>query len=179
MGIIQQPRPALLFLAAFSRHEQALTWAREKAEVLWGPVALQSDPYDFNFTTFYDQSMGTELRKVFFAFDRLIDSAMLIQLKHAANELEEQFRSSHRYPELRPLNLDPGYVTEAKLVLASTKDRDHRIYLGNGIYAEGTLYFNQRQWRTRPWTYPDYQTATCHEFLNRCRDYLRRKLATE
>ena len=60
-------------------------------------------------------------------------------------------------------------------MLASTKDRDHRIYLRDGVYAEGTLYFNQGTWKTRPWTYPDYQRADYHEFFTRCRAYLRRR----
>ena len=63
----------------------------------------------------------------------------------------------------------------AKLVLASTKDRDHRIYLDRGIFAENTLFFRSGQWQIRPWTYPDYQQADYHQFLMECRDLLRRQ----
>ncbi|MEX2025857.1 MAG: DUF4416 family protein, partial [Pirellulaceae bacterium] len=86
---------------------------------------------------------------------------------------EDEYRRQVAHPESRPLNIDPGYLTEAKLVLASTKDRDHRIYLSQGIFAEVTLHFQQAKWQTRPWTYPDYQRADYHEFFSRCRDFLR------
>jgi hypothetical protein len=79
-------------------------------------------------------------------------------------------------PETRPLNLDPGYVSEAKLVLATTKDRDHRLYLQRGIYAEVTLHYYHRKWTPRDWTYPDYRSDEYHLFLDKCRDYLRQRL---
>jgi hypothetical protein len=96
--------------------------------------------------------------------------------KHQTNAWEDEYRSSHSHPELRPLNLDPGYVTEAKLVLATTKDRDHRLYLADGIFGEVTLFFRQGAWQSRPWTYPDYQRAEYHQFLTQCREFLRVKL---
>ena len=118
--------------------------------------------------------MGAGLLKTFFAFERRIDPAQLVDLKLQTNAWEEQCRADHpTWPEARPLNLDPGYLTEAKLVLATAKDRDHRIYLGRGIYAEQTLYYRQGAWRTREWTYPDYQRSDYHEFFQRCREYLR------
>ena len=61
-----------------------------------------------------------------------IDPAELPLLKRRSNDWETEYRDSHPHPEARPLNLDPGYLTEAKLVLATTKDRDHRIYLSQG-----------------------------------------------
>jgi hypothetical protein len=75
--------------------------------------------------------------------------------------------------EPRPLNLDPGYLTPAKLVLASTKDHAHRIYLSRGIYAEVTLFYKDRHWQPREWTFPDYRRADYQEFFSQCRAYLR------
>ena len=60
-----------------------------------------------------------------------------------------------------------------KLVLATTKDRDHRLYLGEGIYAEVTLHYQGGAWRARPWTYPDCARGDYHEFFLRCREHLR------
>ncbi len=173
MGAITQPRPVLLLLAVFSRHEIALSWARAQAESRWGPIALTSQTFSFDDTTYYEKTMGPELKKVFFVFERLVDPTELIDAKLTTNDWEDEFREQNRFDEPRPLNLDPGYVTEAKLVLAATKDRDHRLYLGQGIFAEVTLHYYRRQWTTHPWTYPDYQSAGYHEFLTQCRDYLR------
>ena len=103
----------------------------------------------------------------------MIDPASLPDLKRHTNMWEEEYARQHAGGVPRPVNLDPGYVTQAKLILASTKDRDHRIYLGRGIFAENTLFFASGAWKTRPWTYPDYQRADYHQFLTRCRDYYR------
>jgi hypothetical protein len=173
MGDIIPHRPVLLIMAAFSRYGAALEWGRAKAESCWGRVALASETFDHDETTYYEKSMGAGLKKVFWAFERLIDPARLVDCKLQTNEWEAEYRKLATHPEERPLNLDPGYLTEAKLVLASTKDRDHRLYLDRGIYAEGTIYFSRGAWQIRPWTYPDYQRADYHQFFTRCREYLR------
>ena len=84
---------------------------------------------------------------------------------------EEEYATTTEWPESRPLNLDPGYVTDAKLVLASTKNHAHRIYLDSGIYAEVTLYYQGRQWKHWNWTYPDYRRSDYYEFFTSCREY--------
>jgi hypothetical protein len=173
MGVIRTHRPVLLIVAAFSRHGEALQWAREQLQSQYGEVAHESAEFAFDYSRYYDNEMGTQLRKTFWAFAALMDPASLPRIKHQTNALEEQLIESGGYPERRPLNLDPGYITEAKLVLATTKDRDHRIYLAEGIFAEVTLHFHENAWRSRPWTYPDYASGEYDKFLNLCRDYLR------
>jgi hypothetical protein len=175
MGTIVPHRPVLLIVAAFSRFGESLDWAREKLVQECGPIALESVRFAHNETEFYTPTMGSELRKTFFAFERLIDPAAIAELKHRSNAWEEDYARLHSHDVERPLNLDPGYLTEAKLVLATTKDRDHRLYLDRGIFAEGTLYFHRGRWEPRPWTYPDYRRADYHEFFTTCRDYLRRQ----
>ncbi len=175
MGAITEPRPVLLIVAVFSRHQAGLDWAREKAKSHWGEIALTSQIFSFDDTKYYEKTMGPELKKVFFAFERLIDPTELIDAKRLTNDWEDHFRDRNNFAEARPLNLDPGYVTEAKLVLATTKDRDHRLYLGRGIFAEVTLHYFRRSWTSHPWTYPDYQSAGYHEFLTGCREYLRKR----
>jgi hypothetical protein len=179
MAAIQPPRPVLRLLAAFSRHSEALAWARQTAENAWGVVALASDVFEHGETTYYQATMGAELKKVFFAFEPLADPAGLAAWKIQSSVWEQDYQRIGGHAELRPLNLDPGYLTEAKLILASTKDRDHRMYLDQGIYAENTLYFSRGAWQARPWTYPDYRRADYHAFLKRCRDYLRTRYADD
>lgn len=209
MGCIQEPPRALLLLAAFGRDPRALEWARHRATAVWGPVALASDVFDFTETDYYEPTMGSGLKKAFFAFERAVDPTLLASVKVATNTWEEQFtmpgsetatgsrgalqgrgahppkataedadgvvsRCTDGPPVARPLNLDPGYLTEAKLVLASTKDHAHRIYLSQGIYAEVTLSFRRGHWRHHDWTYPDYRRADYHAFFTQCRDYFRR-----
>ena len=112
------------------------------------------------------------LKKQFLAAERLIDPALLAAIKRQTNEWEAEYAALDRHPEPRPLNLDPGYITAAKLVLASTKDHAHRIYLQDGIYAEVTLAYRHRAWQPLEWTYPDYRRADFQEFFTRCREFL-------
>jgi hypothetical protein len=177
MAAISPHRPALQILAAFSRYSEAFDWTRRLIEQAWGPIELASDLFDHRETNYYESTMGPDLKKTFFALQRLVDPAELPNWKIQTNSWEADYHHQSKHPESRPLNLDPGYLTEAKLILASTKDRDHRIYLCNGIFAENTLYFTKGAWHSRPWTYPDYQRPDYHQFFLRCREYLRQEYA--
>jgi hypothetical protein len=174
MGTPARHSPVLLIVAAISRHAEALDWARRTFESHCGPVALASAAFEFTETDYYLATMGADLKKKFFACERTIDPAQLIDLKLQTNRWEEEFAAQGAFPEPRPLNLDPGYVTLAKLVLASTKDHSHRLYLGRGIYAEITLSYRAGRWQESEWTYPDYRRADFQQFFVECRDYLKR-----
>lgn len=135
---------------------------------------MASPQFAFRETDYYTPTMGGDLIKCFWVFQPLRDSSELSQWKRQAIEWETEYAALGRHPEPRPLNLDPGYLTLAKLVLASTKDHAHRIYLGDGIFAEVTLYFKLGQWQAREWTFPDYRRADYHEFFLAARQLLRR-----
>jgi hypothetical protein len=176
MGQPSAPNPVLRILAAFSRYGEALAWARDRAVAAWGPVALESPQFEFNHTHYYDAAMGSGLRKVFFAFAELADMAGLAEWKLTSNAWEAEYAAAGRHPEPRPLNLDPGYLTLGKLVLASTKDYAHRIYLRQGIFAENTLCWRHHHWEPQDWTFADYRQQAYHEFFSRCREYLHKQL---
>ena len=167
---------ALPIVAAFSRHREALEWAKRRIQETWGPITLSSDAFDFTETDYYEPTMGPGLKKIFWALEQLRDPAELVQWKLASGDWEAEYTRLGGHSEPRALNLDPGYITEAKLVLASTKDHAHRIYLSQGIFAEVTLYFKCGAWQHRDWTFPDYQRSDYQEFFLRCRDYLRSRL---
>jgi hypothetical protein len=175
MGEPSPPPPAMLLLAAFSRHGAALDWARRQAVEAWGPIALESPRFDFLETHYYDATMGPGLKKVFYAFERPFDSAELVEIKLATNRWEEEYAAAGGHAESRPLNLDPGYLALGKLVLASTKDFAHRIYLSRGIFAEVTLKYRHHQWRHHEYTFPDYRRVDYQEFFSQCREILKTK----
>jgi hypothetical protein len=172
MGQVQPSTSALLIIAASSRYVAALEWSREKCSQPFGPIDLVSDAFDFTETDYYAATMGPDLKKQFFAFRQPIDPGQLPDIKRQTNDWEIEYAALRAHPEARPLNLDPGYITAAKLVLASTKDHAHRIYLRDGIYAEVTLSYRQRQWQALEWTYPDYRRADYQQFFAQCRDRL-------
>ena len=184
MGQPSHHPSVLLLLAAFSRHEDALDWARQKAIDAWGLIELESPRFDFVETDYYDATMGTGLKKMFYAFQRPFDPAELVDIKLETNRWEEEYASAHHWQsrchpgqchpdEPRPLNLDPGYLTQAKLVLASTKDFAHRIYLSRGIYAEITLQYRHHRWQHHQFTFADYRRADYQEFFDKCREAVR------
>jgi hypothetical protein len=172
MGETYEPAQVLLIVAASSRYLPALEWAAEKCAVDFGAVALSSEPFAFTETDYYSATMGEDLKKQFLAFERLIDPGSLAGVKCRTNEWEAEYAALKRHAELRPLNLDPGYITPAKLVLASTKDHAHRIYLGSGIYAELTMSYRKRAWQPMEWTYPDYRRDDYQRFFSECREWL-------
>ena len=173
MGDIQSPLRVLAIMAAFSRHGDALAWGQQRAIERFGPVALESEPFEFTETAYYEPTMGAGLRKQFWAFERLSDPGELADWKIETNAWEAEYTALSRHAEPRSLNLDPGYITAAKLVLASTKDHAHRIYLQRGIFAEITLFYRHRRWEAHEWTFPDYRRDDYQAFFSRCREYLR------
>ena len=176
MGLIHCPKPVLLFMAVFSFDTSAFDWVRKRAEVQWGPLVLESESFPFEtFTDYYAQTMGETLPKRLWGFENLISPDALPKIKCLTNDWESEFKSVTVCSVERPLNIDPGYIDLGKLILASTKDHAHRIYLSEGIFAETTLMYTQKQWKSLPWTYPDYQSAGYQAFLTQCREYLKSK----
>ncbi len=169
--------PVLLVVALFSRHDRALDWARQRLEQAYGPIGLASIPFLFDQTSYYERTMGTDLSKQFLAFQNLIDPGTLADIKLTTNDLERELAQVREFPDTRPLNLDPGYLTQGKFILASMKDHSHRIYLSKGVYAEVTLFYRGGRFELWPWTYRDYQLAQVHSFLEGARAYYRDRLA--
>ena len=173
MGDVQQHRPVMLIAAIISRYEDAFDDAKAQAIAQWGELEFESTRFEFTETSYYNKTMGNDLKKQFLAFRTLIDPADIASAKLASNLMEAKYNEGSSVPEVRPVNIDPGYISEAKLVLATTKDRDHRIYLQQGIFAEVTLFYHNRSWCSSKWTYPDYQRNDFQEFFTQCRNRLR------
>ena len=135
----------------------------------FGSMARASEVMPFHFTGYYEPQMGADLLRKFLAFERPVDAAELAEIKLWMNALEERFAAEPGFAVARPINLDPGYVAPSKLVLATTKDHAHRIYLGHGIHAEVTLTFLKGAFEPMPWTYPDYRTEAYRRFFEQVR----------
>lgn len=177
-----QPRrsdPVLLVVALFSRQVDALAWARERLECYYGPTGIVSPDFCFNQTEYYQPTMGPDLVKRFLAFETLVDPGRLAEIKLRTNALEQELVDADRFPEPRPLNLDPGMLSLGKFVLATTKDQAHRIYLTEGIFAEVTLRFEAGAYVPWNWTYADYRQESVRGFLKELRGYYKFRLRAE
>jgi len=127
-----------------------------------GPVDVRSQVRDFGYTGYYEEEMGKGLKRYFLGFRDLISPDGLVDIKLWTNSLEgDVFCEEGK----RWANLDPGYLTPAKVVLATTKDYAHRLYLNRGIYAEVTLIYRDGRFEVLPWTYPDYRSGDYQPFF--------------
>jgi len=169
MSEIHAAEPVKLFVGMLSAYPGAFAEAEARLSHVLGAVDERSDLFAHEFTEYYRDEMGQPLVRYFVSFADLVAPERLIAIKRLANEIEADIASGGEWPVVRPVNLDPGYVAPSKLVLASTKDFAHRIYLGEGIYAEVTLQYIRGSWTDLPWTFPDYRTRDYHGFFTRVR----------
>ncbi len=180
MGRPRTPKPVKLFVGLLGGDADLLRRVRQLLIRRWGPTDAESDIWPFDQTDYYAAEMGPGLLRWFLGFERPVPADQLVDIKHETNALEQQIADDALLPDIsRPVNIDPGYLDLSKLVLASTKDSGHRIYLGHGIYAEVTLQFAHGGWQVRPWTYPDFHRPEYHEFFTRLRELYRRQQHAE
>ncbi len=174
MGTIRPPKRVKLFVGMISNDRDLTHRARQLLSRHYGEVDLQSDYWPFDHTDYYLQEQGENLERHFVSFYRLIYPDAIAEIKRQTNDIEQRICADLALPDnRRPVNLDPGYISLSKLVLATTKDYAHRIYLERGIYAEVTLRFHDGGWQPWPWTYPDYASDAYREFFMRMRERLK------
>ena len=175
MGSIREFNPVKLFVGVLVSDPSLISSVEQELNNEYGPVDYRSPLIPFQFTTYYESEMGPNLTRAFFSFEQLIQADQLPAIKQKANTLEESLAPAHPSVK-RPVNLDPGYIENAKIILASTKNFYHRIYLGQGIFAEVTMHFRKEGWQFFPWTYPDYQSPPYLEFFMKSRQIYRTQL---
>jgi hypothetical protein len=168
LAIIRNPIPVKLICGITFSPELNLASIIEKLETVFSSVEQKSTVFNFSdFTSYYEEEMGKNLSKVFIAFYGFYDPGSLAECKVRTTVLEQEISGEHR-----KVNLDPGYITPAKLVLATAKDFAHRIYLGQGIYGDVQYRFRRGKFEPSAWTYPDYQTELAVAFFSEIRQNL-------
>lgn len=172
VGKVRWPDPAKIFAGLLTSHPDLLAEAKVRLAAHLGPIDLESEVWDFKFTDYYQKEMGPKLKRQFVSFSHLQSPEELPRIKILTNQIEWDLAVEGK----RRVNIDPGYVNLAKLVLATTKDYSHRLYLGHGIYGEVTLIYRKGGWQALPWTYMDYRSQSHLEFFLRLRELYRRQL---
>jgi len=172
LGELKPYHKSVRFIAVFSRYQSHLDWFWARVNQVWGELLSLSPPFAFAESEYYRPTMGDQILKQFAVLDRRYDPAMLASDKILTNLWEEEVKLALPANEPRPLNIDPGYMTLTKLVLASTKNREHRVYLRDSVYAEVTLGFRDQRWQPMPWTYPDYQRSDFLDYFLEARRVL-------
>ena len=160
------PRPAKLVIGFFLKDKTLGTPLVENFVQRFGDVDIVSEWMPFDQTTYYESEMGAPLYRRMMAFETLIRQSELAQVKLFSNEIENQYAQNGK----RVVNIDPGYLLLERLVLATGKNYAHRIYIGQGIYADLTLVFRKGRFETLPWTFPDYAGERVQTYLTRVRE---------
>ena len=177
MGSIRGFNPVKLFIGALVSQESLVADVELQLSSIYGPVDHRSPIIPFTFTDYYRHETGDRILRVFLSFERLIEADRLPEIKRHTNTLEEAFTDKDPAVK-RPVNLDPGYLEQGKIILASTKNFYHRMYLARGIFGEVTMHYRNNAWEFFPWTYPDYKSAEYQAFFLELRAVYRRQLRT-
>ena len=183
MFAIKIPHKAKLICSVIVNDEKLF---RDVISILYrkfGNIDYISKIYKFDWTSYYNSEMGDGLLRRFVGFRDLFDRNELPEIKLTTNNVEEKwsFRDTSSDNNListklnkqnklkRTINLDPGFITAENLILASTKNFTHRIYLDHGIFADLTLVFSQGRFNSNPWTYSDYMDPDVLRIFNSIR----------
>lgn len=140
------------------RHNELLNLLEEN----FGEIVAQSHIMDFSYTDYYNQEMGGKPVRYFLLFKNLVNPSNLAQIKLKTNNFEQCFADKVG----RKINIDPGIMSLANFILATCKNRSHRIPLSNGVYGEVTLIYQNKDFQSLPWTYADYQSNEVKSVLS-------------
>ncbi len=165
MGKPESPRPVRLVVGIVANSSEVIEDAKSELETTFGRVDMRSETIPFTHTSYYASEMGSPLRRLWFSHENLVRPGDVAKLKLRTNQIEVALSAHGK----RRVNLDPGYLSLAKLVLLTTKDAAHRIYLNEGIFAEISLSYTNHSWHPFHWTYPDYGEKIALEFFKEVR----------
>jgi hypothetical protein len=170
MWKLRKPDPVKLIIGILGCNEQAVEAAIDLIKAEFGECDLESEVWPFTHTEYYTDEMGQEIVKKFITVEKLIEPGELAEIKLKTNEMEVKLAEMVGGGLSRPVNLDPGYIEPSKLVLASTKNFSHRIYIGKKIWAEVTLIYSKGQWKGFEYTFPDHTEDRYYGFFSKVRD---------
>lgn len=163
------PPAAGLLISVIYRDEEVLEKALGEISRRIGRIGYASGPFPFDRTEYYAGEMGGPLYRRFFLAADPAAREELVRAKVAAESIEDSFRDGGN----RTVNIDPGLLTDENFVLATGKNYSHRIYLGDGVFADLSLVFEKGEYRALPWTYPDFASTEIRSFLTMLRTIVR------
>lgn len=173
MGRPHAPEPALLFAGILYSDESCFLAAKKALTDILGPFVIETPPSNWDHSDYYKKELGSPIMRVFIFFRDLIEHEAIVDIKLRTNGIEDEMSVDGK----RRVNIDPGYITLANVVLATTKGYSHRLYLGKGIYGEVSLLYREKEKTFVPniFTYQDYQDKPSIEVFLKARKLLKNK----
>lgn len=175
MGEIREVKSVLYFASIIYRMENAFKEGLANLLETLGETEEITEEMEFSHTDYYKDEMGENLKRRLLLFKSLRKREDLPNIKIKTNEIEKRLSNRGN----RTVNIDPGYITLENVILATTKNYTHRIYLGGGIYGDLTLIFKGGTYRPLEWTYPDYASQQIIGIFNKWRTILKDSLRKE
>jgi hypothetical protein len=159
----------ILFAGTLYQNPEVFLLAKEELKGFFGEIAIESPDLEWKNSEYYRDELGWPITRTFLFFRDRIDPLRLPEIKQTTDEIEERLSTGGK----RKINIDPGYMTLSKVVLASTKNYSHRLYIGKGIFAELTLVNTKGRYRPHLFTYRDYASEACIEIFGKARELLK------
>jgi len=172
MAELKQPQKVLAIIGLIFVDESLISDAIKGLKDIGG-ILIESSIIPFTHTTYYNKEMGNNLLRQWLVFERLIMPDMLVPMKLKTVRIEKEYLNEQGG---RKINIDPGLLSLNNLILASTKNYAHRLYLGQGIYGELTLIYKSGKFQPLAWTYPDYREPTAIDFFTKAREFLKKEI---
>jgi hypothetical protein len=166
------PEKVRLIASLFSPDSGVIDRAIAQLSEIYGSVEWVSPEMFFDRTRYYAREMGWPLYRRFVSFEELISPETLVEVKLTTNVVENEYLVQGN----RRINIDPGYISLERLVLATGKNYIHRVYLAKGIFADLTLVFKRGSFRPLEWTYRDYSAPEMIAVFNELRSAYMEKL---
>jgi hypothetical protein len=163
MGIEKDFHKVKLFSGIIYGNQEIYTETKEKLQHMFSPVDLETEPFNFDFTTYYNREMGSPLYRRFISFEKLISPGELPGIKLLTNKIEVETSINGN----RVVNLDPGYLSGANVIIATTKNNYHRVPLSKGIYAHMEYVIKKKRLVPLEWTYPDFKSSQYMDFFEK------------
>ncbi len=166
------PLPVKFFTGIFFVDKKILLKAKESLIKEVGEIDLESEIFDFKFTNYYKEEMGENIKRIFYSFKKLITPDEIVEIKLKTWEIEKNLMKEGK----RRVNIDPGYMDYFKVVLSSFKPGGYKIYLGKGVYADITLWYEKGRFKTLLTSFPDFKENIYEKIFLKIRERYKKDL---
>jgi hypothetical protein len=151
-----------LFFALMYKDKDVLEKVIDELKTDFGGVVAKIPEYDFDFTDYYLEEFGSDLKKTIIVFEKNIEKKDLIEIKIISSHIEKDFSPDGNK---RVINVDPGYLDDNQVVLASFKGKDFKEDIGEGIFSHIVLVFEDGRVRDFHHTFADFKSKPVQDFF--------------
>lgn len=127
----------------------------------YGSIKSQSPDYEFDFTDYYKDEMGSNLKKRFLIFNKEISKQDLVDIKFSITEIEKKYSINNK----RTINIDPGYLSQKEFVLATFKPRSFKEKIHDKVWLHKVLEFDGNNIKHFFHTFADYKDKNNQKFI--------------